>query len=52
MEQGKELVQRSGDSIRVLVLWRELWSPEAANKRSITDLGLDESRVWITVYQG
>ena len=53
MEQGKEMVAGSETkSIRVLVLWRDLWSQESAHQRTVTDLGLDDSRVWINVYRG
>lgn len=53
MEKGNELSQQAGpNSIRVLVLWRDLWSQEAAHQRTVTDLNLDDSRVWINVYRG
>lgn len=50
MEEGK-LEQYNG-AMRMLVLWRDLWSVENAHARTVTDLNLDDSRVWITVYQG
>jgi hypothetical protein len=51
MEEGNKLEQANG-AMRMLVLWRDLWSQENANARTVTDLNLDDSRVWITVYQG
>ena len=53
MEHTNEAAQVSNtNAIRVLVLWRDLYSPESAHQRTVTDLGLDDSRVWLTVYRG
>lgn len=45
-------IEQTANGIRLLVLWRDLWSQEQANIRTVNDLGLDDSRVWITVFQG
>lgn len=50
MEDNK--IEHAVDGIRLLVLYRDLWSHENASRRAVNDLGLDDSRVWITVHQG
>ena len=51
MEEGNRM-EKAGGAMRMLVLWRDLWSHEGANIRTVTDLDLDDSKVWITVYKG
>ena len=50
MEDHK--IENTVDGIRLLVLYRDIWSGEQASRRAVNDLGLDDSRVWITVHQG
>lgn len=45
-------LEEVGGVRRMLVLWRDIYSAENASARASTDLNLDDSRVWITVYQG